>query len=74
MPLAADFSYVVKGQEEDFRMGIAALSRIAKVYVGISPEQMGTFLSKLENAEVNVFDGPNPSGLVDKPCFPYKQG
>lgn len=64
MPLAADFSYVVKGQEEDFRMGIAALSRIAKVYVGISPEQMGTFLSKLENAEVNVFDGPNPSGLV----------
>lgn len=64
MPLAADFSYVVKGQEEDFRLGIAALARIAKVHVGLSPEQAAGSLANLPEAEVSVFDGPNPSGLV----------
>lgn len=64
MPLAADFSYVVKGQEEDFRLGIAALARIAKVHVGISPEQAAGSLANLPEAEVSIFDGPNPSGLV----------
>ena len=64
MPLAADFSYVVKGQEEDFKKGVSTLARIAKVYVGISAEQKNTFLAELDNAELNVFDGPNPAGLV----------
>lgn len=64
MPLAADFKYVVKGQEEDFKLGVAALARIAKVYVGICPEQAGTAVGEVADAEVNVFDGPNPSGLV----------
>lgn len=64
MPLAADFSYVVQGQETVFQKGITALSRIASVHVGISPAQETTFLASLENAEVTVFDGPNPAGNV----------
>lgn len=64
MPLAQDFTYVAKGQEADFQTAVSALSRTAPVFVGISPEQEDTPLARLENARVNVFDGPNPAGNV----------
>ena len=64
MPLAADFSYVVEGQEEDFKNGIRALSKLAKVHLGISGEQINTGILPIKEAEVSVFDGPNPAGNV----------
>ena len=64
MPLAADFNVVVKGQEVMFLTGLEALSRLAKVNLGISPEQVGATFTKTERAEVTVFNGPNPSGCV----------
>lgn len=64
MPLAADFSFVVKGKEEYFKAGISLLAKLAKVHVGISPEQINTPILPLKDAEVSVFDGPNPSGNV----------
>ena len=64
MPLAADFTFVAKGQEEDFRLGIATLSKLAQVHVGVSSEQINTSILPLENVDVNVFDGPNPAGNV----------
>lgn len=64
MPLAADFSFVSKGREADFKEGVKALSRIAKVHLGISPAQINSELLPVSEAEVSVFDGPNPSGNV----------
>ena len=64
MPLAADFSFVAKGREVDFKMGIAALSRIAPVYVGINPQQINSELLPITHAKVSVFSGPNPAGNV----------
>lgn len=64
MPLAADFSFVSKGQEADFKEGVKALSRITKVHLGISPAQINSELLPVSEAEVSVFDGPNPSGNV----------
>lgn len=64
MPLAADFSFAVKGHEEDFKCGIRALSKIARVHLGICPEQINTPLLPVSEAEVSVFSGPNPSGNV----------
>ncbi len=63
MPLAADFSFVVKGQEADFCAGIEALGKIAQVHLGICPEQEGAEWTKA-NAEVNTFAGKNPAGNV----------
>ncbi len=63
MPLAADFSFVLQGQEDDFQRGISALSLLAPVSVGIRPEQEST-LGQLRDATVYGFDGPNPSGNV----------
>lgn len=64
MPLAADFSYVVEGQEDDFKNGLRALAKIAKLYLGISPEQVNTAILPVKEADVRIFDGPNPAGNV----------
>ena len=61
MPLAADFEFVVKGQEADFQTGITALSKIAKTYLGVG---VGSVLENVKDAEVNVFDGKCPAGNV----------
>ena len=67
-PLAADFQFEVKGQEQDFVTGIAALSKIAKTYVGlgIQPE-LQTVIRQLgveQFADLNIFDGKCPAGNV----------
>lgn len=63
-PLAADFEYELKGQENDWQTGLDALSKIAPVYLGIGKNQSATALVDAKNVEVNVFDGPCPAGNV----------
>jgi Na+-transporting NADH:ubiquinone oxidoreductase subunit A len=64
-PLACNFDYEVKGQEQDFVTGVQALAKIAKTYVGIGKlSSLDAQLSALSNVEVNVFDGPCPAGNV----------
>lgn len=64
MPLAADFGFVVKGQEEDFKAGVELLTHIAKVHLGICPEEINTPILPIEGVQVSVFAGPNPAGNV----------
>ena len=61
-PLAPDFAFVVKGQEEDLQRGITALAKLTtgKVYVGA---KAGSKLT-LANADVVEFAGPHPAGNV----------
>ena len=61
MPLAGDFEYEVKGQEADFQAGLTALSKIAKVYLGVGEDSS---LANAEDAEVIVFKGKCPAGNV----------
>ncbi|MCR5313646.1 MAG: Na(+)-translocating NADH-quinone reductase subunit A [Bacteroidaceae bacterium] len=62
MPLAADFeSVVLKGQEANFQTGITALSKIAKVSLGVKP---GSKLENTKDAVVTIFDGKCPAGNV----------
>ena len=60
-PLAADFEFEVKGQEQDFQTGLTALSKIAKTYLGVG---VGSKLEGMKDVEVNVFDGKCPAGNV----------
>ena len=60
-PLACDFEYEVKGQEADFQTGLTALSKIAKVHLGVGVDSA---LTEMKNVEVTVFDGPCPAGNV----------
>lgn len=63
MPLAGNFAYELKGNEEAFQTGITALSRIAKVFVGINADEEA-LLGKLKDAEVTLFKGKCPAGNV----------
>ena len=64
MPLAGDFEYELTGNEHDFQTGLTALSKVAKVYLGIGKGQRAEALTQAKNAEVTVFDGPCPAGNV----------
>lgn len=63
-PLAPDFEFVLKGQENDFQTGLDALAKIAKTYLGLSIKQTALALTQARNVTINVFDGSNPSGNV----------
>ena len=65
MPLAGDFEFEVKGQEQDFQTGITALSKIAKVYVGVGANsQFIMHNAELNDCESVVFEGKCPAGNV----------
>ena len=64
MPLAQDFSFALKGEEQYLQAGINALSKIAKVNVGIAPEQEECLSALLPTTDIYVFSGPNPAGNV----------
>ena len=64
MPLSQDFEYVLKGEEKAFQAGITALSKLAKVHLGVSARQISAALTGATGCEVTVFDGPAPAGNV----------
>ena len=64
MPLAADFEYVLKGQEQEFQAGLTLLSKIAKVHLGVSAKQTAPALAAAKDCTVTIFDGPAPAGNV----------
>ncbi|MCR5240005.1 MAG: Na(+)-translocating NADH-quinone reductase subunit A [Prevotella sp.] len=61
MPLAGDFEFEVKGQENDFQTGLSALSKIAKVYLGVGKDSA---LTDMKDVETTVFVGKCPAGNV----------
>ena len=67
-PLAANFQFEVKGQEEDFVTGLKALSKIAKTHVGLGIQpDFQTAIRQLgadKVAELTIFDGKCPAGNV----------
>ena len=67
-PLACDFAYEVKGQEDDFVTGLKALSKIAKTHVGlgIQPELLAALQQRNveKYVELTIFDGRCPAGNV----------
>lgn len=65
MPLACDFEFELQGNEEAFKTGLKALSRIAPVHLGTGARQTAAALTSVEGVDLNVFDGPCPAGNVD---------
>ena len=64
MPLAGDFEFEVKGQEADFQIGLEALSKIAKVYVGVGKDSQLINVTVNGDVEFVVFSGKCPAGNV----------
>ena len=64
MPLAADFEVELLGNEQAFKTGLIALSKIAKTYLGAGVNQPNVALMASKGVELNIFDGPCPAGNV----------
>ena len=64
MPLAADFEVELLGNEQAFKTGLTALSKIAKTYLGAGVSQPNVALMASKEVELNIFDGPCPAGNV----------
>ena len=67
-PLAGNFEFEVKGQEQDFVTGLQALSNIAKTYLGlgIQPDLQAKLqqMNVEKDVELTVFEGKCPAGNV----------
>lgn len=64
MPLSQNFEYVLKGQEKEFQAGLTALSKLAKVELGVSAKQSSEALTGAKDCNVTIYDGPAPAGNV----------
>lgn len=63
-PLAPDYDFVIKGNEEYFGAGIEALGKLAPVYVGVSSECTTDVFKNAKGAKVTTFAGKHPAGCV----------
>ena len=61
-PLAADYQFVLKDQIDLFQAGVDALSKLAKVYIGLNGKLSSNIFSNVKNAEIHSFAGPHPAG------------
>ncbi len=63
-PLAPDYDFVIRGNEELFQAGIDVLGKIAPVYVGASYDSTTDVFKQPKNATANKFCGKHPAGCV----------
>jgi Na+-transporting NADH:ubiquinone oxidoreductase subunit A len=63
-PLAPNFQFVLKGEENNFQAGLNALAKIAKTYIGVSSKQDAAALTAAKNVTVTFFEGAHPAGNV----------
>ncbi len=66
-PLAADFDFIVNGQENDFQKGLNALSRLTAGKVHLSLHANSSFskaFTEAKGVEIHKFTGPHPAGNI----------
>ena len=63
-PLAADFEFVLKGQEADFQTALNALAHIAPVHLGVHENAQSSALKNASNVTIHTFAGKHPTGNV----------
>lgn len=61
-PLAPDFEFVLRGEEQNFQTGLDALSKMAKTYLGVRAGAKSPALLQARNVEIVAFSGPHPAG------------
>jgi Na+-transporting NADH:ubiquinone oxidoreductase subunit A len=66
-PLAPDYSFLFKGQDHAFQVGVDVLKKLTSGSVHINTHassELSTVFSQVKGADVNKFSGPHPSGCV----------
>lgn len=66
-PLAPDYNFIFKGQENFFQAGLDVLKKLTTGAVNLSvhsEREIGGIFSQAKGVELNKFSGPHPSGCV----------
>lgn len=65
-PLAPDYDFLFKDEQEALQTGINALSKLTEgsIFLGLSPKQNSGVFNLLKNLTINTFEGPHPAGNV----------
>jgi Na+-transporting NADH:ubiquinone oxidoreductase subunit A len=66
-PLAPDYSFIYKGQEQYFQAGLDVLKKLTSgpIHLNVHAErEISGIFSQAKGAELNKFTGPHPSGCV----------
>jgi Na+-transporting NADH:ubiquinone oxidoreductase subunit A len=66
-PLAPDYNFLYKGQEQFFQVGIDILKKFTTGHVHLnvhSEREISPVFSQAKGIELNKFSGPHPSGCV----------
>lgn len=66
-PLAPDYNFLFRGQEQYFQAGIDILRKFTSgpIHLNVhSKREIGTIFSQAQGVELNKFSGPHPSGCV----------
>ncbi|MDR0428404.1 MAG: Na(+)-translocating NADH-quinone reductase subunit A [Dysgonamonadaceae bacterium] len=63
-PLASDFEYILKGEEENFQTGLDALAKISggDVYLSVRPNVQSSALKHAKGVKMVEVDGLHPAG------------
>ena len=66
-PLAPDYNFLYKGQEQYFQIGIDILKKFTEgpIHLNVhTKKEIGAIFSQAQGVELNKFSGPHPSGCV----------
>jgi Na+-transporting NADH:ubiquinone oxidoreductase subunit A len=66
-PLAPDYNYIFKGQEQPFQLGLEILKKFTTGIIHLnvhSEREIAQAFSQAEGVELNKFSGPHPAGCV----------
>ncbi len=66
-PLAPDYNFTFKGQEQFFQVGVDILRKftLGQVHLNVhSAREISPVFSQVKGVELNKFSGPHPSGCV----------
>jgi Na+-transporting NADH:ubiquinone oxidoreductase subunit A len=66
-PLAPDYNFLLKGQEQFFQIGVDVLKKFTSgaIHLNVHTErEISAVFSQAKNVELNKFSGPHPSGCV----------
>ena len=63
-PLAPNFEFVLKGEEQNFQTGLNALAKLGDTHLSASIKQKSSAILNAKNVAVHVFDGPHPAGNI----------
>lgn len=66
-PLAPDYEFLLKGQEQYFQIGVDVLKKLTSgpIHLGVNgASEVSTLFTNVKGAQINKFSGPHPAGNV----------